>query len=596
MKKKIGLRYTSRDWNSIRNDLIEYAKRYYPSSAKDFNESSFGAQMIDSVAYIGDILSFYLDYQASESFLDSAVEYNNVLRHGRALGFKFRGNPSSYGIETFYIVVPAKSVGLGPNPDYLPILLKGSEFSSTSGAGFILTENVDFSLASNEVVVATVNETTGVPTSYAIKAYGQVVSGELIEDLIEVGSYEKFLRVTLAGGNISEVLSVIDSDGHEYYEVETLAQDVVFRSVLNKNADRAFVREVLKPICVPRRFVVEQERDITYLQFGYGTEDEIRNTSIIDPSEVVLKVIGKNYVTDDSFDPTKLLSTDKLGVAPSNTVLSVRYRNNTNDNSNAASNTVIEVKNPVFEFENITALNDGVVSEIVASLEVTNESPIVGSVSDIDTPELKQRIIGSYSAQNRAVTKQDYLSCIYSMPPQYGAVKRCSIVRDKDSLKRNLNLYVVSEDGTGVLTSSNDTLKGNVKTWLQTKKMINDTIDLMDAYIVNVGVEFEIVAAEDANKYAVLAEATEELISNLSTKMDIGEHFSLSKIFNILNDVDDVVDVVSVKVVVKSGGVYSDTRFSSEENMSSDGRYLIAPENVIFEIKYPQVDIRGIVK
>ncbi len=596
MKKKISIKYTSREFNSLRNDMIEYAKRYYPNSAKDFNEASFGAQMIDHVAYIGDILSFYLDYQASEAFLDSAVEFNNIVRHGRSLGYKFRGNPSSYGVETFYIVVPALGAGLGPDSAYIPILLKGSELSSTFGNGFILMENVDFSVSSNEVVVAAVNETTGVPTSYAIKTYGKIVSGELIEDLVEVGEYVRFLRVPLAGQNISEVISVIDAEGHEYYEVEALSQDVVFKSILNKNADRNYVREILKPIAVPRRFVVEQEQEATYLQFGYGTEEEIRSSAIIDPSSVVLKVLGKQYVSDDSFDPTKLLSTDKLGVVPSNTILRVRYRNNTSQNVNAASNTIVETKSPAFEFDNLTSLNSNIVSEVMSSLEVVNESPITGDVTNITTEELKQRIIGSYSSQSRAVTKQDYISAVYAMPPQFGAVKRCTVIRDKDSLKRNLNLYLLSEELDGTFTTANDTLKSNVKTWLQTKKMINDTVDILDAYIINIGIEFEIVASEEANKYSVLSAAIEELAAKMMVPMDIGEHFSISNVFNVLNDVEDVVDVISVRLVEKSGGIYSDTRFAVEENMSQDGRYLLIPENSVCEIKYPRVDIKGTVR
>ena len=124
--KHPSIKYTSRDFNSIRNDLIEHAKRYYPDSFKDFNEASFGAMMVDSVAYVGDILSFYLDYQANESFLTTAHEYNNIIKHGKALGYKVAPAPSSYGMVTLFVRVPAAPSGFGPDTSFIPTLRRGT--------------------------------------------------------------------------------------------------------------------------------------------------------------------------------------------------------------------------------------------------------------------------------------------------------------------------------------------------------------------------------------------------------------------------------------------------------------------------------------
>ena len=141
-RKKSPINFTSREYDSIRSELVKHAKRYYPDSFRDFSEASFGALMLDSVAYIGDQLSFYLDYQANESFLDTATEYNNIIKIARQMGYKFRGRPSSSGEATFYILVPANSLGLGPDSRYMPVLKKGSEFVSTSGVPFILNEDL----------------------------------------------------------------------------------------------------------------------------------------------------------------------------------------------------------------------------------------------------------------------------------------------------------------------------------------------------------------------------------------------------------------------------------------------------------------------
>ena len=182
-----AIKYTARDFNSIREELLDY-RRYYPDTYRDFSEAGFGSLMIDSTAYIGDILSFYLDYSANESFLDTAQEYDNILKLGKQMGYRFTGNPSSTGIADFFIIVPANASGVGPDEDYIPILKRGTSLSSAGGALFILNEDVNFSNPENEIVVANVNSTTGVPTDYAIKSSGQVISGELNEELISVGS------------------------------------------------------------------------------------------------------------------------------------------------------------------------------------------------------------------------------------------------------------------------------------------------------------------------------------------------------------------------------------------------------------------------
>lgn len=596
MKKKRIIKYTSRDFNSIKQDLVEYTKRYYPETYKDFNEASFGSLMLDTVSYVGDILSFYTDFQANESFLENAVEYNNILKKGREYGYKFRGNPSSVGVATLFIIVPASSTGLGPDSSLIPILLKGSTFNSNSGNGFILNENVDFSKSTNEVVVAEVDENTGVPSSYAIKSYGQIISGELVEELIEVGEFKKFRKVELSGENISEVISVIDSEGHEYFEVDYLSQDVIYKSILNRDSDRNRVQSIIKPIVVPRRYVVEQLREGTFLQFGHGTEDEIKVNSISDPSNVILNIHGKDYVTDDSYDPSKLTSTDKFGVGPSNTTLTVVYRNNTSDSVNAAVGTITEVTDPIFEFNDITNLDENRVAEIIDSLEITNEKSIIGDISLPNTDELKSRIRGTYASQNRAVTREDYINTVYRMPPQFGSIKRVNIIRDDNSFKRNLNMYVISEDENGSLIETSSTIKKNLKVWLQKNKMLNDTIDILNAKIINIGIQFEVVGESDRNKFSILSDATNKLQEYYSNHLDIGEPFLITDVYRVLNQIDGIVDTVNVEIVRKFGGLYSDIKFDIDLNTDPSGRILLVESDQILEIKYPSNDISGIIK
>jgi len=600
-KSKIPINYTSRDFASIKDDLIRHARKYYPETYKDFNEAGFGSLMMDTVAYIGDILSFYLDYQANECFLDTAVEYNNVVRHVKQLGYKFRGNPSSYGLCSFYVLVPASSTARGPDRRYLPILRRFSEFSSVDGTSYLLNEEVDFANSENEVVVARV-DSEGTPTSFAVKAWGQVISGDIVEDVIPVGDFSTFKRIRLEGTNVAEVLSVMDTEGHEYYEVPYLSENVIFKPIINPNNHTDNVQSLLKPIIVPRRFTVEQERIgianllNTYLIFGAGSEQELALESVADPTQVVLQRHGKEYTSDTAFDPAKLLSTEKFGVGPANTNLTVRYRVNSSENVNAAVDSVKEVIAPRFLFRNILDLQESDMQLVIDSLEVTNEEPVVGDISLPNSDEVRRRAKDYFATQSRAVTRQDYVSMTYAMPEQFGAVKRANIVTDKDSFRRNLNLYVISEARNGSLIRTNDTIKQNLRVWLNRNKMINDTVDILDARVLNIELNFSVVADTLANKHDALRECVRALQREFANHFDVGEPLQLSKAYAALKRLNSVSDVIDIWVTQKNGGRYSDLRFDLNSNTSPDNRYISVPENVIFELKFPGEDIKGTIK
>ena len=600
-KKIVPINYTARDFNSIKESLVEYIRRYYPETFRDFSEASFGSLMLDTVAYIGDVLSFYLDYQANESFLDTAVEYNNIIRIGKQLGYKFKGNPSSYGLATFYILIPAVDTGLAPDMAYMPVLKRKSTFKTSFGATFMLDEDVHFDNPNNEIRVARVNESTGVPTAYAVKGHGRVVSGRIANEIIQVNSYQKFLKLELDALNVAEIISVIDDEGHDYYEVDYLSQDVIYRAITNRNDHRHDAANILKPFMVPRRFVVDRERFRTQLQFGGGSDieydaDNVVRPSMVDPANVVLRRHGAPNITDHSFDPYKLIESDEYGIAPANTMLSVTMRINTADDVNVRTGILSEVGQAFFEFKDEKLLLPSDVSAVKASLEITNEKPIVGDVSLPDGQELKRRISDVFATQNRAVTSRDYESMTYSMPPELGAVKRCKVHRDHDSLKRNLNLYVVSENANQNLVETNDTIKENLKTWLMKNKMVNDTIDILDAKVINVAVDWEAVGRLDMPKFDILTTATTALKKHFVRQPDIGEPFWITDIYKVLKSVDGIVDVSNVNITLKSGGDYADIRFNIRENTSSDGRYIEVPKNCIVEIKHLKDDIKGVIK
>jgi hypothetical protein len=589
-----AVQYTSRDFNSIKRDLVNYAKRYYANTYQDFSEAGFGSLMLDTVAYVGDILSFYVDYNVNECFLDTAIEYDNVIKLGRQMGFRFKGSSTSSGQASFYIIIPANSTGDDLDYAYVPTLKKGSRFSSGDGITFTLNENINFANPSNEHTTAVVTETGNI-TSYAVKAQGQVISGELFEERVVVGDYQKFFRAQLNGSNINEIISVVDSEGKEYYEVDYLAQDVVYRSLLNTDSDyKTETTAVLRPFAVPRRFMVEQVQGDMFLQFGFGSEDNTGADTLIDPSKVILDVHGKDYTSDVSLDPTNLLGSDKFGVAPSNTILTITYRANTIDNVNVSANGLVNVDGPLFDFNDLSVLSGDQVENVINSLEVNNEEPILGDVSLPSTNELKQMIYNTFASQNRAVTALDYKAMCYAMPPQFGKIKRVNIVKDRGSLKRNLNAYLLSEDVNGHFIQTNSTIKSNLKQWLNQSRMINDTVDILDAKIINIGIDFDIVTSLNANRFDILDQAVASIGAFLNEKLEIGEPFYFSTIYNRLNSIPGIADTTRVKVYQKTGNNYSSNfRFIIDNHISNDGRYIVVPDNAVLELKYPDVDIKG---
>ena len=596
MSKKLeAINYTSRDYASIRRDLENFAKRKYPNTYKDFNQASFGSLMLDTVAYIGDILSFYLDYQANESFLDTAIEYNNVVRLVRQLGFKINPNPSSYGILTLYIKVPSSLSTQGPDMDYVPVLKAGSDFTADTGGFYTLIDDVDFKKEQNQIVVSDVNS-SGAPTHFVIRAQGRAVSGRTGRDTFTVGAFQRFRRLPLSISKINNVVTIYDSEGHRYYEVDNLSQNVIYKAVRNTTATRATVPNILKPFPVARRFTVEFVDGQTIIQFGYGSDSELTSTSVADPTNLVLDMTGRDYITDVDFDPTNLLSTDKFGIAPSNTKLVVSYRYNTTTDVNAPVNSITKVNTPTLVFAQESLLTAAKKQTVIGSLEVINEEQFVGSVSLPSSDEIKQRTFSYFATQNRAVTAEDYKAICYGMPARFGSIKRVAIARDFNAFKRNLNLYVISQNESGKLTVPNITLKNNLKNWIAQYKMVNDIIDIINARIVNFGIEYEVTIDLSANKYSVINAANVALTKKFAQTYDIGEPILISDIYKTLNKAEGVVDVLDVKIVEKSGATYLGDSYDFDAAMSTDGLRILAEENVIFELKFPSSDIKGSIK
>jgi hypothetical protein len=425
------------------------------------------------------------------------------------------------------------------------------------------------------------------------------MSGERFIDVTTVGNYQRFLKVELERANVIEVISVSDSEGNTYYEVDYLSQDIVYQEVPNQDsATKIAVPYKLRAIPAPRRFVTEFDQyGQSFIQFGYGSSENLTSDVIADPADVVLNVTGRNYITDTTFDPSNLVESDKFGVVPTNTTLNIVYAANARSDVNAPVGTLTTISNSQLSYENITRLDGSVVGGVNASLEVNNETPILGDVTMPGTEDIRRRAFATFATQARAVSRSDYINLCYRMPSKFGKIKRVNVVQDKDSLQRNLNLYVLGEHNEGKFVAPNSELKTNLRQWLEPRRMLSDRVDILDGKIINLGINFEVLADLDVNRFTLVDDCIEAIIEKyLNVKPNIGDALYISEIYKILNDVPGVTDTLNVEFINKAGGAYSNYIYVIEKNLSDDGRFLIVPEFAVGEVLFPRSDIFGVVK
>jgi hypothetical protein len=463
---------------------------------------------------------------------------------------------------------------------------------SSGGVSFLLNEDVDFNIPSTKVSVYDIDE-NGAASSFAFKAYGTVISGEVAVQTIEVGDYTKFLKLTLDDQYIQEIMKIEDSEGNEYFEVDYLSQDTIYEPIKNKDT-ATDANYILKAKRVARRFIVEQDDEgYTTVQFGYGSQPLSIEEEFPDPINAAIDLGGKNYFSEHSFDPTKLIKTEKFGVVPVNTSLTITYRRNNSQNVNASVGSINSVTGPIVDFPTTSNYSMSQKLSLISQFEVDNEENAVGDTIDVSTDEIRQRAKDIFFSQNRAVSEQDYKTLCYAMPQGFGSIKRVNIIQDKNSLKRNLNLYIVSEDKDGYLCHTPDVVKTNLKTWLANYKMINDTVDILDAKVINISVYFKVQGKNGKTESDIKSVCLQELKKLLyDAKLDIGEPLRISDIYKTLNRIPEVIDTKDVIIKVNTLSGYSSSNFSVEKYLSKDGKTLYLPEDSIFEIKYIK-DIAG---
>tara|TARA_R110002020_G_scaffold179035_3_gene372154 strand:- start:462 stop:2411 length:1950 start_codon:yes stop_codon:yes gene_type:complete len=568
------VRYLNKDFKSFKDNLIEFTKIYFPREYNDFNESSPGMMFIEMASYVGDVLSYYVDNQFKESLLAFAEEKRTVYNMAQSLGYKPKLATPSTATMDVYQTVPASVSGTGadtvtsPDLDYAITIKEGMEVTSETGIVFTSQEDCNFSFESvYEPKDTTIYESNVVPVTYLLKKSVRVVSGEVTTDFFTFNAAEKYKRIALSNSNVTEIISCTDSDGNSWYEVPFLAQDTVFTDMDNtiRNDDQLYTYAdqapyLLKLLKTTRRFTTFIREDgRTELRFGAGTSDSPDEEIVPNPDEVGSSLPGSPSKLGQALDPSNFLSTKAYGQAPSNTQLTITYRHGGGVDHNVVSNSIRAIQSSRVVLDE-TGLSATLVSSTRNSVAVNNPLPAGGGRGAESVIEVKNNTLAYFQAQQRAVTKEDYITRVYALPQKYGNVAKVYIVQDSqldanNSVNQNdtnrienplaLNLYVLGFDSSKKLAVLNQAVKENIQTYLTQFRMVTDAINIKDAFVINIGVVFDLLTKVGYNKEEVVLRAIQEVQSFFDIdKWQIGQPIVLADLAYRLSLVEGVSAVV----------------------------------------------------
>jgi hypothetical protein len=637
--EKKEVQYLGREFSDIRNNLMEFAKTYFPNTYNDFNESSPGMMFIEMAAYVGDVLGFYIDNQYRESLLHAAEEKKNIYKIAQSFGYEPKLSSPATAICDFSVEVPSLQVGetYQPDLDYAPILAGDSTFSSTNGTTFRLADDINFKVSSSldnmDIRVSKFDETT--PTHFTLTKKGICKSGTKTSQTFTFGNATKFDKIILSNNKVIDIMSITDSKEEKWYEVPFLAQDTVFASMENSDNNSpdltSYKKEspfLLKLIKTAKRFTKYVRSDgKTEIRFGSGISSNADEEIIPNPDNVGSSLsLGVNKL-DESFDPSNFLKTKTFGLAPSNTTLTVKYTHGGSVKDNALSGTITNLDNVSWTFDD-TGLNGTKVSDMKTSLVITNEESATGGSSGETNEQVRQNALAYFNSQNRAVTKEDYIIRVYSLPQKYGNIAKCFIVQDEQleantklivkngKISKNksistlpnplaLNFYTLGYDANQNLVTLNHAVKNNLKTYLSQYRILTDAINIKDAYIVNISCRFSIITQRGFNKNEVLLRAIESVKKYFDIKKwQIGQPIILSDIAYAISLVDGVASIVppeddnpQKQMVVIDNEWQTESGYTGHvydlQSATKDGVIYPSLDPCIFELKFPNTDISG---
>jgi hypothetical protein len=613
MLNKVDIQYLNKDFTSFRSDLIEYAKAYYPTVYNDFTQASPGSMFIEMASYVGDVLSFYLDNQIQETFLQYSKQKGNLYSMAYMMGYRPKVTSAATVDVDVYQQIPAVTAGSNTSPDFSFAITieQGMQIKSNvdNSVLFYIPQKVDFNTSSSydptTVEVYTING-SNVPTSYLLKKTAKAISGQVKSQIFSFGAAQRFTTVNLQDNNIITILKAVDSNGNTWNEVPYLAQDYILTPVQNTAANYPSLYQyqnqvpfMIQKITAPKRFVsrfrVNGSLDI---EFGSGI-NAVADTAIIpNPNAVSVGLTGGGLSTlSSSFDPTNFVTTNTYGEAPRNTSITFQYLVGGGASANVLSNQLTDIVsytitgNPTFQ----------------NTIVVNNPEPASGGGDGDSVEQLRLNIVNEYPTQLRAVTQEDYLARVMSMPSQYGEVSKAYLTKDDVTFTKYvsqnpegrdplaISLYVLSQNSSGQLEAPSPAILQNIQTYLKDYRMLTDAVRIKPGYIINIGCNFDIVIRPNYTSQDVIARCILAMQDFFNIdNWQINEPIILGDIYTILDQVEGVQTVKDVRIVNKTGISDGYSQYSYDISAGTlDGVIYPSLDPSIFEVKYLNTDIQG---
>lgn len=621
METKKDISYLGKDFNQFRKNLIDFAQQYFPTSYTDFNQSAPGSLFLEMSAYVGDVLSYYMDANLRESLLDQATERTNIFDIAKNLGYQPKNVVPAYVLLDVYQLLPSVGSGANVRPDfdYAVTIKPGMRVQSTSGTSVFRTlDSIDFAFSSSydttEITIYESDPTTKLPTYYLLKKQAMAVSGDIRTAAFTFTNPVAYDKVVLPESNIIDIISVTETDGDNWYEVPYLAQDTIFEEVPNLLENdpelspyRSSAPNLLKLKKTAKRFVTRLRSDNRLeLQFGSGISDNNDEEIIPNPSNVGNGLASLRKNVDVNIDPSNFLYTKTYGQSPANTTLTVTYTVGNGIIDNVPAGVLTNLVFIEYSDDINSSVNAATNTFIKSTIAVSNTNPATGAKTADTLEDIKNNALANFATQNRLVTRDDYIIRCYSMPSKFGSVAKAYIVPD-DQLSQQefeqsrianplaMNLYTLGFNQEKQLTALNQAVKENLKNYLNHYRILTDAINIKDAFIINIGVQFEISVLSNYNSNEVLLKCIEAVKTYFNIdRWQINQPIMKSDVTNLLGNVRGVQSVVNVTfnnlydtALNYSGNVYD------LASATKNGIIYPSLDPSIFEVKFPNKDIKG---
>ena len=611
--KKRDIKYINKDFSQLRQSLIDYTKTYFPTTYNDFTPSSPGMMFMEMAAYVGDVLSFYMDNQVQENFLQYARQSNNLYELAYMFGYKPNVTQVATTNVDIYQQVPASgtSPNISPDFDYSLFIQENTTLSSPIDPTieFIIEDPIDFSISSStdptEISVLTVDGSNN-PTSFLLKKTRKSISSTINEVEFDFTTPTQFSTKTINDENIVGILDIVDEDGNKWYEVDYLGQEMVFDSIKNTNVNDPNLSSygdapyLLKLKKQQRRFVTRfVSTGSLEIQFGAGTANDNDEVIIPNPNNVGIGLPFEKDKLTTAFSPSNFLFTKTYGIAPSGTTLTVRYLTGGGVGSNVQANSLTNFTSNI-EFINNNL--DPVQAQIVFdSVQFNNPNAADGGGDGDTLQEIRENASANFATQLRNVTQDDYLVRALSMPSKYGVVSKAFIeptkVQNISAGESNsvLDLYVLSYDINNNLSLASPALKQNLSTYLSLYRMVNDSINIKNGFIINIGVDFDIIVLPEFNSNQVLTNCILSLQDYFTVdNWQINQPIILRDIYVLLDQIEGVQTVKNINIVNKVGENLGYSQYAYDIQAATNANVVYPSlDPSIFEVKFPNTDIQG---